>query len=392
MPRKQFTYSSRPTHRARMAHAQGARKFRTYDTSQIRPQKSKASMIIAAILAVLVVVAFVLIISSVLRSCSSSSVDGSQVVVESDIQATIPDGSTAQEVASILESSGVIPSADDFLSYAQDLGVESQFQAGTYSFSSGMTLDEVVNAVATGDLGTDSLTIPEGYTLEDIAAAVEEATEGSVTSDDFIDAASDASVYAADYDFLADAPEGASLEGFLFPLTYDLGSSVTADSIIRMMLDQFESQIASLDWSYPESQGLSIYDAVTLASIVEKESSGDEQIRAQVAAVFYNRLSPSNTETNGYLQSDATTAYEVGHDPSSEEVQTGEYSTYANAGLPPTPICSPSLECLQAVCDPASDYGDYYYFIFWTNDDGETEYVFSKTYAEHQAAIAEYLQ
>ncbi len=390
---KRITYSSRPTHRARMAHAQGERQFRTYDTSQIRPQKNRAFRILGIIFAAVVLLAIVLAVNAVLRSCSSAeALDGSQVVVDSDVQATIPEGSSAQEVASVLESTGVVPSADDFLRYAQDLGVESQFQAGTYSFLAGMTLDDVVNAVATGNLGTETLTIPEGYTLENIAAAVEEVTEGSVTAEDFIAAASDASVYAADYDFLADAPQGASLEGFLFPLTYGLSSSATADSIIRMMLDQFVSQTSSLDWSYPESQGLSIYDAVNLASIVEKESSSDEQIRAQVAAVFYNRLSPNNTETNGYLQSDATTAYEVGHDPSAEEVRTGTYSTYVNAGLPPTPICSPGLECLQAVCEPAEDYGDYYYFIFWTNDDGETEYAFSKTYEEHQAAIAEYLQ
>ena len=116
----------------------------------------------------------------------------------------------------------------------------------------------------------------------------------------------------------------------------------TADAVVRMMLDQFRNEISALDWSYPESKGLSIYDAVSLASIVEKESSGDEQIRSQVAAVFYNRLSSSNKETFGFLQSDATTAYEVGHDPSAEEVQADTpYSTYANAGLPPTPICSP---------------------------------------------------
>ena len=179
---------------------------------------------------------------------------------------------------------------------------------------------------------------------------------------------------------------------FLFPKTYQLSSTDTADTVVRMMLDQFRNEISALDWSYPESKGLSIYDAVNLASIVEKESSGDEQIRSQVAAVFYNRLSSKNKETFGFLQSDATTAYEVGHDPSAEEVQADTpYSTYANAGLPPTPICSPGLDCLQAVCAPADNYGDYYYFIFWTNDQGTTEYAFSKTYEEHQAAIAEHL-
>lgn len=391
MPRRQVTYSNRPNHRARMVHAQGERQFRTYDTSHIRPRRSKAPAIVAGVIAVVLLVVMGFAVSSFMKGCSTAEVDGSAVVVDSSMQVTIPEGSTASDVADTLQSAGAVPDASAFLSRAKELGVDSQFQAGTYTFQSGMTLDEVVNAIATGDLGTVSLTIPEGYKLSDIAAAVASATGGAVSAEDFTAAASDASVYAADYSFLADAGTN-SLEGFLFPKTYAISDTDTADSIIRMMLTQFQTETASLDWSYAQQRGLSIYDAVNLASIVEKESTGDEQIRSQVAAVFYNRLSPDNTETMGFLQSDATTAYEVGHDPSGEEVQAQTpYSTYRNAGLPPTPICSPGLACLQAVCAPASDYGDYYYFIFWNNDAGEVEYQFSTNYDDHQAAIAEHL-
>ena len=176
-----------------------------------------------------------------------------------------------------------------------------------------------------------------------------------------------------------------SLEGFLFPKTYDVAADATADSLIRAMLTQFQTETAGLDWSYPESQGLSVYDTVNLASIVEKESSGDETVRAQVAAVFYNRLTTKGEPSNGYLQSDATTAYEVGHDPSADEVHANSpYSTYTNAGLPPTPICSPSIECLQAVCSPNKDALGKYYFFYFQND----KYTFSETYDEHQAAFS----
>lgn len=391
MPRRQVTYSNHPNHRARMVHAQGERQFRTYDTSHIRPRKSKAPMIVGAVVAIVVVIAAIFGISSALKGCSGDNVDGSVVVVESTATATIPSGTSANDVATILQNSGVVPDSAAFLSRAKSMGLDGQFQAGSYTFPSGMTLDDVVNAVATGDFGTVSLTIPEGYKLSDIASAVESATNGNVTAADFTAAASDASVYAADYDFLADAGTN-SLEGFLFPKTYSVSATDTADSIIRTMLNQFRAETTGLDWSYAQSRGLSVYDAVTLASIVEKESSGDEQIRAQVAAVFYNRLSPSNAETLGYLQSDATTAYEVGHDPTAAEVQANTpYSTYANPGLPPTPICSPSIDCLQAVCAPADDPDDYY-FIFWKDDSGNMQYQFSKTYDEHQAAIAEHLQ
>ena len=365
MPRRQVTYSNHPNHRARMVHAQGERQFRTYDTSHIRPRKSKGPVIVGIVLAIVVVLALVFGVSAALKGCSGDNVDGSAVVVQSTVSATIPDGSSASDTASILQSAGVVPDSKAFLSRAKTMGLDSKFQAGTYTFSSGMTLDDVVKAVASGDFGTVAMAIPEGYKLSDIAAAVDAATGGRVSADEFTNAASDASVYASDYDFLADAGTN-SLEGFLFPKTYSVSETDTADSLIRAMLNQFRTETAGLDWSYAQSRGLSIYDAVNLASIVEKESSGDEQIRAQVAAVFYNRLSSSNSETNGYLQSDATTAYEVGHDPSAQEV--------------------------QAVCAPASDYDGYYYFIFWNDDSGKLQYQFSRTYEEHQQAIAEHLQ
>lgn len=393
MPRKQITYSSHPNHRARMVHAQGERQFRTYDTSHIRPRKSKAPLAIACVLAAVVVVVLAVVVVNMTKGCSADTeAIGAAQAVSSDVRATVPEGASAADVAAALVSAGVVANVDDFLARAKALEMDGLFQAGTYHFSAGMTLDDVIKAVASGDLGTTTLIIPEGYKLSDIASAVEQATDGGISAADFTAAASDAKAFAADYEFLASAPEGVSLEGFLFPKTYELGSDATADSVIRMMLTQFQTEISSLDWSYPESRNLSVYDAVTLASIVEKESTGDEQIRSQVAAVFYNRLSSRNTETNGFLQSDATTAYEVGHDPSGEEVQANTpYSTYANAGLPPTPICSPSIDCLQAVCSPAADFGDYYYFIFWNNDAGQVEYAFSKTYEEHQQAIAEHL-
>lgn len=393
MPRKQITYSSHPNHRARMVHAQGERQFRTYDTSHIRPRKSKAPFVVACVLAAVVVVGLAAVVINMTKGCSADTeAIGIEQVVSSDVRAVVPEGASAADVAAALAAAGVVPNADDFLARAKALELDGMFQAGTYNFSAGMTLDDVIKAVASGDLGTTALTIPEGYKLSDIAAAVEKATQGRVSAADFTSAASSAKAYAADFPFLASAPDDVSLEGFLFPKTYDLGGDATADSIIRMMLTQFGNETASLDWSYAESRGLSVYDAVTLASIVEKESTGDEEIRSQVAEVFYNRLSSRNTETNGFLQSDATTAYEVGHDPSAAEVQADTpYSTYANPGLPPTPICSPSIDCLQAVCAPSSDYGDYYYFIFWTNDANQVEYAFSKTYEEHQKAIAEHL-
>ena len=204
------------------------------------------------------------------------------------------------------------------------------------------------------------------------------ATGNRVSLDDFVNAASDASAYAADYPFLASAGTN-SLEGYLFPKTYPYDENSTAESLIRAMLDQFAAETTALDWSYAESRGLAPYDVVKLASIVEKES--DAAHRAEVASVFYNRLAAGMR-----LESDATVAYFVGHDPTAEDVNIeNEYNTYFIDALPPTPINSPGLDCLQAVCAPAET--GYYYFYFESDDNGGMNYTFSETYDEHRAAF-----
>lgn len=377
-PRKQVTYSQRPNHAARSAHARGEREFRTYDTSYIRPKQSKGPKIFAAVLAVVVIGGLAWGGLTLFNSCSGSApvellAEGQEATV------VVEQGSGAKAIGELLVEKKLVGSASDFTKRVSEMGVESQLKPDTYTFAGGTSLDDIVRQIAAGpDMG-NALTIPEGYKLSEIAAAVATASEGRITAEAFTAAASDASVYAASYSFLADAGTN-SLEGFLFPKTYAVADDATADSLVRMMLDQFQKETASLDWSYPQSQGLSIYDAVNLASIVEKESSGDEQIRAKVAAVFYNRLETTGEPSYGFLQSDATTAYEVGHDPTPEEVHAETpYSTYTNKGLPPTPICSPSLDCLKAVCAPDQESLGKYFFFYFEGD----SYYFTETYEDH---------
>lgn len=377
-PRKQVTYSQRPNHAARSAHARGEREFRTYDTSYIRPKQSKGPKIFAAVLAVVVIGGLAWGGLTLFNSCSGSApvellAEGQEATV------VVEQGSGAKAIGELLVEKKLVGSASDFTKRVSEMGVESQLKPGTYTFAGGTSLDDIVRQIAAGpDMG-NALTIPEGYKLSEIAAAVATASEGRITAEAFTAAASDASVYAASYSFLADAGTN-SLEGFLFPKTYAVADDATADSLVRMMLDQFQKETASLDWSYPQSQGLSIYDAVNLASIVEKEPSGDEQIRAKVAAVFYNRLETTGEPSYGFLQSDATTAYEVGHDPTPEEVHAETpYSTYTNKGLPPTPICSPSLDCLKAVCAPDQESLGKYFFFYFEGD----SYYFTETYEDH---------
>lgn len=381
--RKQVTYSQRPNHAARSAHARGERQFRTYDTSYIRPKKSKAPAIVAAVLAVLVVGGLAWGALTLFNSCSAQSVELLAEGQEATI--TVAEGAGAKVVGEQLAEARLVSNAGDFTKRVNEMGVDSQLKPGTYTFAGGMSLDAIINQLTAGPVA-NALTIPEGSTLEAVAQSVATFTENRITADAFTAAASDASSYAADYDFLADAGTN-SLEGFLFPKTYEIGDDATAESVVRMMLDQFKTEMSGLDWSYPQSQGLTIYDAVKLASIVERESSGDEQIRAQVASVFYNRLNNFGDPNYGFLQSDATTAYELGHDPTPEDIKNPTpFNTYTNTGLPPTPICSPGLDCLQAVCNPAQT--NYFFFYFAPDESGTMQYYFSETYEEHQQTFS----
>ena len=381
--RKQVTYSQRPNHAARSAHARGERQFRTYDTSYIRPKKSKAPAIVAAVLAVLVVGGLAWGALTLFNSCSAQSVELLAEGQEATI--TVAEGAGAKVVGEQLAEARLVSNAGDFTKRVNEMGVDSQLKPGTYTFAGGMSLDAIINQLTAGPVA-NALTIPEGSTLEAVAQSVATFTENRITADAFTAAASDASAYAADYDFLADAGTN-SLEGFLFPKTYEIGDDAAAESVVRMMLDQFKTETSGLNWSYPQSQGLTIYDAVKLASIVERESSGDEQIRAQVASVFYNRLNNFGDPNYGFLQSDATTAYELGHDPTPEDIKNPTpFNTYTNTGLPPTPICSPGLDCLQAVCNPAQT--NYFFFYFTPDESGTMQYYFSETYEEHQQTFS----
>lgn len=367
--RRNITYSSRPTHAARSAHAKGDKAFRTYDTTAIRPKRSPVPAIVGIIVLIVAIVAIVFGALGFVRGCS-----GSNMVPEgTEVQIVVEEGEGAKSIAKTLAEAGLISNPNEFTDRVSTLGVEGNMQPGTYTLVGGQSIDEIIQVLQTPVTG-DTFTVPEGLTITQTAEVVSAATSGRITVDEFVAAASDASAYAGTYSFL----EGAdTLEGFLFPKTYPYDETTTADSAIRMMLDQFASETAGLDWSYAESHGLSRYDAVKLASIVEKES--DAEHRATVASVFYNRL-----DDGMRLQSDATVAYFVGHDPTAEDVDTDNpYNTYFIDGLPPTPINSPSLACLQAVCSPEET--GYYYFYFEDDGNGGLNYSFSETYEEHRS-------
>lgn len=372
MPRHsgQVPISTKNNRAARHAHARAREEFKTYDTSAIRPRQSKAPMIIALIV---ILVALAVIIAVVIRGCNY---ENETLPPTQEAVVIVEEGQSAKEVASTLLKEKLIGNEQEFMSLIESKNAAGSIIPGTYLFKGGTSNDKILSALMTGPASTaDTLTIPEGMTRAEIAAAVEEATLGRITAQDFLDASDDAEVYAPRYDFLEGIGE-VSLEGFLFPKTYSITATDDAVAVVRMMLDQFREEVMSMNMAYPSSRNMSVYDVVKLASIVQKEGTPDTF--TTIASVFYNRLASNSP----YLQSDVTTAYEVGHEPSGEEVHADTpYSTYAHEGLPPTPICSPSIEAFQAVCAPEETD----YMFFYAYDDGTI--AFSKTYDEHKAAI-----
>lgn len=371
MARNKITYSEHPNRAARSAHQKGDKAFRTYDTSAIRPKRNPTYALIGIVVLIVLLVAILIGVFSFVRGCGSTPL----VATGTQVEVTISEGEGAKSVGKTLVDEGLISNANEFVDRIDTLGEEGMLQPGTYTLVGGQSVDEII-AVFTAPLASETFTVPEGMTIQQTAEVVSAATEGRISVDDFVSAASNASVYASTYPFLADVGEN-SLEGFLFPKTYPFNEDSTADSIIRTMLDQFATETATLDLSVPQSHGLSLYDVVKLASIVEKES--DAEHRARVASVFYNRIDAGMS-----LQSDATVAYAVGHDPTPDDIATyNDYNTYFISGMPPTPIDSPSLDCLKSVCAPENT--NYYFFFFEDNGRGGMSYYFTETYEEHRS-------
>jgi UPF0755 protein len=284
-------------------------------------------------------------------------------------------GSTAADVGELLEGRGVIRSALAFRISAQLRGFGSDIQAGAYDLTTNMAVAEVIDALEGGPLvETVSLTIPEGLEVEEIAGTVGEALGIDVRG--FRRAATSGSYALEPY-----LPQGIeTVEGFLFPKTYEFGTDgIDEEAVIERLLAQFEAEAATLDWDRAEELGLSHYEAVIVASLIEREARV-EQDRAKVSAVIHNRLAEGMP-----LQIDATIQYAL---PEGNRELTFEdyeydspYNTYLHPGLPPTPIASPGLASLDAALNPAD--AEFLYFVVIDPETGR--HAFAETYQEFLA-------
>lgn len=373
--------SQQPAARQAAHHgvAPARRSTYTQGSRRVPQKKSPVPVIIGIVAAVVVIAVAVLFVVPAVRGVlggESQSVEAGKTV-----KVTIPDGASGDTIAKALADAHVVEDPKDYYAAVKKLNADMSLKPGKYSFKTGQDATSVVQQLMEGpNAGSDSLTIPEGLTVSEVAARVHKAYP-SISEDDFKNQAK-ASNYVKDYSFLSGVNND-SLEGYLCPKTYNLGNKPTADKVIRAMLDQYKTEAKSLDFASGEAKikerygvEMSDYDIINLASIVEREGLNAKQ-RAHVASVFYNRLA-GKLDGQRYLNSDATMMYVTGGEVTADDLQSDSpYNTYKHEGLPPTPICSPSLEAIKATLDP-TDSDDLYFYI--TKDEEH----FSKTYEEHQ--------
>ncbi len=290
----------------------------------------------------------------------------------------IPNGYGTGDISRLLRDEGVISSTTAFIQAVAAQGAEGALQAGTYTFTKDMTYEQIVSMLVAGTAASGvSITIPEGFTVAQTAQRFAETFD--FTYDDFM-AQAKASNYVGEFTFLNGAYND-SLEGFLFPKTYTFEDEVTPDVAIRTMLQQFQTETASIDWSHV-GQGtttLSEYQVICMASLIERETAVEDE-RPNVASVIYNRLNAGM-----YLQIDAAIAYALNKSDlltyADLEVDS-PYNTYTNYGLVPGPICSPSLSSINAVINAAQT--NYYYYVASPALDGT--HVFCETESEFAEA------
>lgn len=359
---------------------EGMRRFQTSYTDEetrkkhMPKKRTKISVVLVALLAFLVLM--VGIVSYFARSCSLELAlieqEEAEVIVE------IPAGYGSGDISQTLRDAGVIQSTTAFIQAVSAQGAEGALQAGSYTFTRGMSYEDVVSMLVAGPEVTGvTITIPEGLTVAQTAQRF--ADVFSFTYDEFMGQAK-ASNYVGEFTFLNGAFNN-SLEGFLFPKTYSFEGEVTPDTAIRAMLKQYESETSGIAWG-TFGQGnvwLTEYQVVCMASLIERETAVPEE-RPYVASVIYNRLN-----ADWFLQIDAAIAYALNKGDlltyADLEVDS-PYNTYTNKGLVPGPICSPSLSSINAVVNAA--YSDYLFYVAAPALDGS--HVFCSTEDEFLVA------
>lgn len=311
----------------------------------------------------------------------------------------IEKGQGSKEIAANLKKEGLIRSEIIFRFYVLTIGVANKLQAGTYSFTTAMNVPQIVKKLVRGDVLKEKITIIEGWNLRDIGSYFEEkglfkakevwelagfpATDYSIENN-LAKSGVKPKDFSEEFSFLSDKPKNFGLEGYLFPDTYEINKGENLEDSIRKILANFDRKLSSDLREEIEGQGKTIFETITMASLIEKEvrSLEDKKI---VSGILWKRLK------NGMpLQVDATISYITGKNTtriSIEETRIDSpYNTYKYKGLPLGPISNPGIESILAALEPVASA--FWYYL--STPEGET--IFSKTLKEHNLAKETYLK
>ena len=372
-----------------------------------RQNKVARNIVLTVLLIVLIGVGVTVFVgynyfSSALKPIDANSTE--YVTVE------IPAGSSSKEIGEILEKNGLIKNAQVFNLYSK-IRSYGNYQSGYYNLQKSMDLDSIAKQLQEGGTETPQppvlgkITIPEGYTLEQIAETVtanaaatsKKNAKTPFSKEDFLNKVQDedfiAKMLAKYPQLLATLPGKDSgvkyrLEGYLFPATYEYGKETTVEELIDQMLAAMNTNLSQY-YSIIESKNLTVNEVLTLASLVEKEGSTDQD-RKDIASVFYNRLNQAMP-----LQSNIALLYAQGklgkkttlkEDAEIDTNIDSPYNVYKNQGLMPGPVDSPSLSALEATINPSKT--DYLYFV--ANVETGVVY-FANTYEEHAKNVEEHV-
>lgn len=299
----------------------------------------------------------------------------SSLAPEGTVKLQIQPGTGLHKIATDLQQKGVIRSALALKLLARWNQQSDRIQAGSYRFSQSASPGEILDRLVKGDVEKVSLTIPEGFTLQQIIDRIDK--EGFGDRNKLLQLAYDTNFI---HSLKIDAK---SLEGYLFPETYLFAPGIDEKAILTMMVSQFRNNLTPKLKKAAQKRGMTLQQWVTLASIIEKETGIIDEMPL-ISSVFHNRL-----KRHIPLQTDPTVIYGIkdfdGNLTRKHLKTPSPYNTYLNRGLPPGPIASPGLEALKAAVNPAET--KYLYFVA-TGDGGHK---FSKTLKEHNVAVREYL-
>lgn len=315
-----------------------------------------------------------------------------------DILFLVSPGESVEKIGENLAEAGLIKSKFYFKVYVRWNGLQARFQTGEYVLNPSLSIKKIVKILTGGEALSKerNIKIIEGWNIREISQYFERG--GMFQSEELLELIGFPQVdyrinkemplpknYADKFDFLKDKPTYYGLEGYLFPDTYRIFKDATLDDIVLKMLDNFDKKLTPDLRAEIARQGKTIYEIVTMASLLEKEVRSEEDMKI-VSGIFWDRI-----KNNQPLESCATLAYVLGVNKpqyNAEDTKVDSpYNTYQNRGLPPGPISNPGLKAIKAAIYP--EYTDYNYFLS-RPDTGET--VFSETYEKHVKNKAEYLK